>query len=684
MKSIVRALSITAPLVLLLVQPVSGHRTASAAPITTLDQDTVEWLDTSKAIVKFYKPGDTAAFFIADDDLATVKTGTGTWTTLTSAVGAGCLYDLATGKTETGGCTGLPAGLNTTNQVDYALVASGYSTMSPTKTPLAAAPSVTIDSVSSVVTGFGGSTDATAGNFKLFAGAGAASTVAASFTFDIVDSYPGVNTGTVASTDNRARVTSTSDASGEWVTISEVDALGNSTLSATSKIFRGAVVLSADAAATAPDDGKVWVQDGDTLTVTFYKSDHTTVIDSTTATIDATDPTITDVVPADGSIVSGSSPVVTFTIADGGSGFNTSAPGGAVDLKINGCPVGDTELVFTSLTSSSLDVFFTLPAGSKWSDAATPTCAGRTGGGFGIADATAPDPLPPPGKGTNHHGTPFTWEIVATDGAGNTKTLTGDKLDLTVDNVKPDLIAATTGKGWDADKKKDKTQRDSIKLTYIEGLDPATVETDGSDYIVEGASVTAALLAGVDRTKDVLPGPNEKNTFVYLELAADLAPDARPKVEQTGSVKDQAGNELKPAAGKTVADSIPSAADGIKPTVSDGALSAHLLAKDGESVLTFDADENLTGTGDALGSCTCLAITHAGAGLTSDKGTVSLPTPTSGKYTFKQKTFTTTGIYGLMIQAKDLGANVTKTGHVKVSDEDLSDQFSAPPSQLGR
>ena len=580
MKSIIKALSITAPLILLLVPSVSGDRSASAAPITTLAQDTAEWIDASSEIVKFYKPGDTAAFFIADDDLESTKSTTATWSTSTRVVAAGTTFSIPDGLV---GGTSASFG-------SYAIGAgSVYSTTSPATTPLVSVPVVDVGPSGGALTGTAVTGhSATAGTFTLFGAVPATNDVRATFNYHLIDTYPADNTGTVTSNENKAKVTSTSDPTGEWVTIDEVAALGATTpKSATSKIFGGQIILSSDAAATARNDLTVWVQDGDTLTLTYYASDHTTVIDSTTASIDATSPTISNVVPADGSVVSSASPSVTFTIEDGGAGFNTSAPGHAVDVKINGCPVRDSELIFTSLTAIKLDIFFGLPGGSRWADAPTPSCAARTGGGFGILTTNV---------GPNSHGAAFTWKIVATDGAGNAKTL---DLNLTVDTVRPDLIDAATGKGWDADKKADKFQKNSIKVTFNEGLDPGSVAIDGSDFTVEGASVTAALVAGVDNTST--GRTNDKDEFVYLTLAADLSADARPKVELNGSVKDKAGNELKPAAGQTVADSISAARDGIKPTVSDVTVSARLLARDGESVLTFTSDENLTGTGEALG-----------------------------------------------------------------------------------
>ena len=108
-----------------------------------------------------------------------------------------------------------------------------------------------------------------------------------------VDTYTAVNDGgTVTTANNRAQLTSTSDSTGEWVTITEIATpFGDSTALASlaadpdDKYFRGSITLSPNSSSSAANDGKIRVQDGDTLTVTFFKSDHVTVISSTSATI---------------------------------------------------------------------------------------------------------------------------------------------------------------------------------------------------------------------------------------------------------------------------------------------------------------------------------------------------------------------------------------------------------------
>ena len=682
MKNSFKFLTIGLVLAVLLVSYATTNKTVSAAPITSLDQDLVEWLDDSREVVKFYSASTTAVFIIADNDLQTTPSGTATWMSTTSTVVAAGGFRITDGWTDEDGNLLFEDG-NATTSI-YSLSASSYSTTSPEDTPLVVSPAVTDDTVSVLVTGG----NLNAGTFSLFADAVRGSDVVATFTHHVIDTYAAAASGaTVATTNNRVKVVSTSDSSGEWVTISEVATpfTTNDTTVLTAlaadpddKFFRGSITLSNDPQATDPGDGDIWVQDGDTLTVTFFKSDHTTVIDSTTATIDATDPAIANVLPVDGSVIKSTVPTLSFSITDGGSGLSASAPGGNVALSVvvggNECPVLDSELGFPSRTASQLDVNFA-PVGTEkeWKDAAIPDCVNRTGGGFGVNTSSNIDST------DSNHGTKFTWKIVATDVAGNSKTLEGTSLELTVDTVVPNMDGAITGKGWDSVLNKDKTQLNSIKLTFTEGIDAATVAADGSDFTVSGHSVVAALVAGVDNTST--GGNNDLNEFVYLDLAADLSANERPKVELTGSVSDKAGNALAPATGQTVADSISNATDGVKATVSDVVVASTLLAKEGESKITWTANENITFTSvnltaTALGDpCTCISV--SGGALTTNKtGVVTTVSATKAEGTFKQTAFTTTGIYGALILTRDLAANQTMTGAVKVTSEDVSSQFA--------
>ena len=169
----------------------------------------------------------------------------------------------------------------------YALSAGSiYDTTSPSNTPLILPPKDElpwvglVNGVPTLVTDFIPAT----GEFKLLNAVNASSTLRVDFGFDVVDSYQ--------ASAQRAGVRSTSDAVGEWVSITEVLSETVETASPVSGLFRGAVALSADVAALAAGDGAVWVQDGDQVSVSYYGSGGA-VLDTHSATVEFPPPSLT-------------------------------------------------------------------------------------------------------------------------------------------------------------------------------------------------------------------------------------------------------------------------------------------------------------------------------------------------------------------------------------------------------
>ena len=495
----------------------------------------------------------------------------------------------------------------------------------------------------------------------------ATTTVVVSFKYHVSDVFT-VNqrAGTTAGPDqNRAKVTSSSDGVGEWVEITEVAEIGSTNPHPTSNIYHGSIYLESDSAKASRNAEEIGVRDGDTLTVTFYEEDQITVVDSDTATIDGEKPAIVSVSPADKTVTDRSSPVVTVTVADAGSGFDTSFPREHVDISIIDkaivCRIPENRLTATRLNSGEIDILFRNTG--SWVSGGT---------GINCDQGTDPDPDNPGEEiarsttanyqadsesinpGDNNHGVQLTIKVATRDVAGNSN----DKMvKLTIDTNAPALIeGSTTGVNWDAKKGEETPDRSAIKVVFNEALDASTV--DVSDFVVENpdASIESLQVAGADAADS-----DSKNEVVYLKLSSDLASDARPRVELDGSIMDKAGNELKTAA-------IPRVEDGIEPGVTVDAFSAQLLTKDGESAVTFSSDENLAANTAAVASddCTCLSIT-GGSDVAATRGDVNLPTPSNGTYTFNAGS--TTGIYGVLVQGSDVRAQVTREGATKVTDE---------------
>jgi hypothetical protein len=533
---------------------------------------------------------------------------------------------------------------------------------------------------------------ADAGTFTNVSAIASGVVAVATYSYHIADSYRQEGSGTDAAAGQRiVKVTSTSDSTGEWVAISEVTASGSVTPSDTADFYTGSVIISDDAGATAENDGEIWVADGDTLTVSYYGPgalatdavDSTTLVDSSTATIDYADPSITVTGPADGTLTSDTTPAFSFSVADSASGFTATTPLTYVTVLVNGCAVADGEHAFSTLTATDLGMTVSVPLGKDWTDAATPnadcSAATRTGGGFGVGGTAVATTT----TGT-HHGTEFSYSITAVDKAGNSKTVSGTDANVTIDTQAPNMELAIAGKAYDSDHTYaydlaasallaagDVSGANSVKVIFDETLDRSTVTA--SDFTVGGVTPTSVSFGGKKQYIDRL---------VYLQMAADLAPNAKPTVKLTGTVKDIAGNELKEATTSTdgYADKV-NASDGVNPTVSGVALDATLLAEKGSAIITFTSDENMKDNGNTVAQvCTCVVVAGGGASagaVTSAKLAVTLTSPTAGKATLKQTDYTATGIYGLVVQSKDVNDNEGNSGGVKVTNEDVSAEITA-------
>ena len=710
---------------------------AAAAAIANND---IEWMENDSnnegQVVKHYpatSAGGTSAnthdvrFYINDSDLDKVQDGVTTYTGNAGAaadntIAAAVTIELDADEAATVDCDTDTNG----NQACLGGVTdtAGYDSAATPKTALVA-NTLGVTVAGAVQTFAIDAQDDVNGTFSLSGNAVLTATnlLVATYKFNSPQTYAATS-GTSA---KRVKVTSTSDSTGEWVQISEVASQSVTTAAIASNYFTGTLQVGSDATYATAADSTVWVQDGDTLTVTFYGAgtdsdgDGTiqddelgSVIASTTATIDDSSPSISNVSPADGLLTKDKAPDISFTITDAGSGFGSSVTsfGDYVAVYLRECLISDAELGVSSFASDSITVTYTPPVALEYNDTALTGAAGavdctEAGGaendrgalrnqvsgtsGFEIDDTTrtanATD------KRT-HHGVRFPWKIVVTDKAGNSKSLgktaladpldpNESDLDIIIDATAPSLTSITAAKAWDSVKKADKTDNSSIKLLWTETMDMDSITA--SDFVVSGTGVTSAEIVSITSGGS---GSGAEGTIVYLDLGADLGPNGKPKVKLVSGVKDLAGNEYKPSSSQMTNNggiTLGTAADGVKPTLSGMAVADALLDTKDTTTISLSSNENLTKTNETLANgCTCGSVTKATAATDlsgaadNAKLSVTLTTPTSGSASIKQISapFNTTGIFGIAMVGRDSTGNKGVGGIVKVTDEDVSKYFT--------
>jgi hypothetical protein len=271
---------------------VSGAKILKAEFLYAICKSCSSFLSVAEGEVKFekdtYSAGETAVFFIRDSGLNSMESCTATWTNIPTIVGAGQSWNLATGEP---------------HPSVYSLnLGCAYDTSTPSNTPLALPPppTVKVDGVGTLI-----GLDTINGSFAIPFKTNASSTVVAVFHFDVVNVYP--------ASAQRVRVTSTSDSQGEWVSISEVASESGPIPSAVSGLFRGGVSISTDQTAQELDDGAVWVQHGDSLTVTYFEPDGITPLTEYTAALDIPTPTPTPTLMPTATSTPEPTPTPTFT-----------------------------------------------------------------------------------------------------------------------------------------------------------------------------------------------------------------------------------------------------------------------------------------------------------------------------------------------------------------------------------
>ncbi len=585
-----------------------GQLDSSYAPAAAvdLDQDEVSWADEAGQTVDYVKPGTTSTFYILDDGLETTPSGQWDFSFTTGGVVANSSVLNIAGQT-VGGVDGL------VNELD----ADGFTSNTPV-----------VPGSLTVTDNFPVLHPPT--SFVVVSPINPGATTAVGFEYHVVDEYLAENVldgdgEVVTERDRRAKVVSTSDPQGEWVTISEVVGYGSDTASPNSNIYRGDIRLSDNAGTQGTRSDGVWVQDDDTVTVRYVNEDGN-AIDTDTMTADGVKPSILNISPANGAVLDASNPTLRFDVVDEGSKMDLtnlvsndiSAGEKDIQVQINGIQVSGG-----SFQGVPERITFIYATGNKWTDA------------YGVRDSD-----------------PFYVRITATDVAGNTATVEREADDdgvltgghkITLDSTKPTATGAETGIGWDRSKAEETSNDDTaVRVTFSEDIDPANVSA--SDFTVGGLRPSAAVVGTTEDDADTAD-VNERTTHqVYLTVAA-LAPDASPEVVVTGQVMDLGGSALD----TTLDEATLPARDGLDPSITVS-VDTELAVKDDEVIVTVDSNERLSTTN-------LIEISIVGPANNGHMPDGKAKTPTQYEGTTEVPARFGSGVYGVSVRVHDVRNN---------------------------
>jgi 6-phosphogluconolactonase (cycloisomerase 2 family) len=320
------------------------------------------------------------------------------------------------------------------------------------------------------------------------------------------------------------------------VTLTETSASGGIGLVQYQGVFFVDTTTTAETSTTA-GDGIIGASDGDIISVASG--------DVARLTVDAKGPKITGISPLDDDATRATTIDFVATITDAGSGIVAdsadadsdgvktepiSASGGTTDninIQINPASAGT---VATGTENSSRALWATANDGYSFTFAKVMTEAAHT------------------------------WFIKATDRVGNSDQTDSDAdtsgdqdTSFTVDATAAIMGVVTTGIKWDNTNNDEDPSRSHIKVAFTatgglvaDNMDAATLSA--ADFLVDGAAIAGMVHPNLKSSKGVDLDGNALSTknIVYLELSADIAADAKPKVSLVGTVNDLAGNASAP------------------------------------------------------------------------------------------------------------------------------------------
>ena len=318
------------------------------------------------------------------------------------------------------------------------------------------------------------------------------------------------------------------------------------------------------------------VLNGDTITVTYTdatnKAGATSVKVTDTAKVETNATLISNVVPIHEAATQLQLPVFTAVINDSDSGVDIGNIYILLDrddsglitydsatrrLKISG--TDNTALLpyFTNATADATKLKAEVDSTSN-TEIIKPTVTGTGAAGSDVSITFTPATV----LGSEGAESDIAWAVIAFDKAGNATMSDSDSASTSatgkpqledVDEphlVRVDRLAPSygtgdvlTGKYWDADTATVKSnKKTSIEVTFSEKLDSTSISPQ--DFTVDGVTPAGAEVQ------------SKLETSVFLTLAADLAPDAKPKVALVAAIADKAGNTKTSIAAVTGSDKI--------------------------------------------------------------------------------------------------------------------------------
>ncbi len=237
---------------------------------------------------------------------------------------------------------------------------------------------------------------------------------------------------------------------------------------------------------------------------------------------------------------------------------------------------------------------------------------------------------------------------------------------ITVDSESLRLVSAETGVGYNSGTKKDKTQKNSIKVVFA---DDGKTENDGTGSGLDASTVTASAFSVSGNSVESVTVV--KNS-VYLTLAENLGSTERPSVSAgSGQLADKAGNGFS---GRRV----DKAEDSLGPNLT---LSKSADLSNDRVTVTITTDEQ-------LGKLPTVSVVQAAGadgkaaavfeddadGKSVHVGNVNTVSQTGAKTYSFSKSDSSAGEFNVYVTAEDTGGNESAVGDKKSSSD--ADSFS--------